>query len=188
MEQNMAENNREWKILLEKELADYPSIIIDDKKRELSAERESLLQAKAKIKAQLDALPQVNLAEVEVALDELAKPWQRCNTGGYGIPHPMSWERASVAEAIEAQRGGDKKRSAKLLALAVGTLRKLTDEQAHLLREMLLKLNCRIAIRNRAVFISGSLPLAGVRVNETTSQKSLPLSNIIKIDAKDKPV
>jgi len=188
VERDITENNREWKILLEKELADYPSIIIDDKKRELSTERESLLQAKAKIKAQLDALPQVNLAEVEVALDELAKPWQRCNTGGYGIPHPMSWERASVAEAIDAQRVGDKKRSAKLLALAVGTLRKLTDEQAHLLREMLLKLNCRIAIRNRAVFISGSLPLAGVRVNETTSQTLSPSQTLLKWSVKDKPV
>ena len=33
----------------------------------------------------------------------------------------------------------------------------LTDEQAHLLREALLKLNCRITIHNRAVFISGKL-------------------------------
>ena len=109
------------------------------------------------------------MAEVELALAELAKPWQKCNTGGYGIPNPMSWERASVGEAIGAQRAGDKERAAKLLALAVGTRRKLTDEQAHLLREMLLKLNCRITIRNRAIFISGSLPLAGVRVNETAS-------------------
>ena len=81
----------------------------------------------------------------------------------------MSWERASVAEAIEAQRAGDKERAAKLPALAVGKRRKLTDEQAHLLREMLLKLNCRITIRNRAIFISGSLPLARVRANETAS-------------------
>ena len=169
IERDIDENDGEWKMLLEKELADYPPIIIEDKKRELRASRESLVRAKAKIKAQLDALPQVNWAEVELALGELAKPWQRCNTGGYYVPHDMSWERASVAEAIEAQRAGDKERGAKLLALAIGTPRKLTDEQAHLLREMLLKLNCRITIRNRAVFISGSLPLTAVRAKQGAS-------------------
>jgi len=85
------------------------------------------------------------------------------------VPHPMFWERASVAEAIEAQQAGDKERAAKLLALAIGTPRKLTHEQAQLLREMLLKVNCRITIRNRAAFISGSLPLTGVRAKQGAS-------------------
>ncbi len=144
-------------------------IIIDDKKWELRTTRESLLRAKAKIKTQLDALPQVDWAEVELALAALAKPWQRCNTGGCYVPYAMSWERASVGEAIEAQRAGNNESAAKLLAIAVGMCRKLTDEQARLLREMLLKLSCRMTIRNRAIFISGSLCLVGVRVNETAS-------------------
>lgn len=172
VERDIAENGREWRTLLDKELADYPAIIIDDKKRELTAERESLLRAKTKIKAQLDELPQVDWAEVELALVELAKSWQKCNTGGYGIPNPMSWERASVAEAIEAQQAGDKERAAKLLALTISTPdmpRKLTDEQAHLLREMLLKLNCRITISNRVVVINGKLPLTSVRAKEDAS-------------------
>jgi hypothetical protein len=46
---------------------------------------------------------------------------------------------------------------------------KLTDEQARCLRETLLKLKCRITIKNHATFISGSLPLIGVRTNETAS-------------------
>ena len=169
IENDMVENDRQWKTLLKKDLADYPDIIIKEEKRRLIAERESLLRAKAKIVSELESLPKVDLVEVESALAELAKPLQACNSGGYGIPSPMSWERASIAEAIETQRGGNKERGAKLLALAVGTPRRLTNEKACLLREMLLKLNCRITIRKRAILISGSLPLAGVRVNETAS-------------------
>ncbi|MBI2858280.1 MAG: hypothetical protein HYX90_04305 [Chloroflexi bacterium] len=86
----------------------------------------------------------------------------------------MSWERAAVAKAIEARQAGDKERAGKLLALAIGKRQKLMDEQARLLREMLLKLNCRITIRNRAIFISGSLPLAGVRAKETASLRLFP--------------
>jgi len=153
IEHSVDENDREWKILLEKELADYPPIIISDKKRELTAARESLLRAKAKIEAQLDTLPQVDLAEVELALDNLAKPWRMCNTGGYYMPYPMAWERRTIADGKWRPE----------------IPRKLTGEQAHCLRETLLKLECRITIKNHAVFISGSLPLAGVRANETAS-------------------
>jgi hypothetical protein len=66
------------------------------------------------------------------------------------MPNPMSWEHASVAEGTWRPN----------------MPRKLTDEQAHLLREMLLKLNCRIIIRNQAIFISGSLPLTSVRAKQ----------------------
>ena len=150
IEHSIDENDREWKILLEKELADYPPIIIGDKKRGLTVERDSLLCAKAKIEAQLNALPQVDLVEVELALGNLAKPWRICNTGGYYVPHPMSWERRSVADGNWRP----------------DMPRKLTSEQTYLLRETLMKLNCRIAVRNGAIFISGSLPLTGVRANE----------------------
>jgi len=146
-------NMREWKTLLEKDLAGYPDILISDKKRELMAERQSLEQRQARIEAELEALPSIDPAEVEMALSELAKPWQLANTGGYCVPSPMSWERGSAASA----------------KWQPDTERKLTDEQARLLREMLLKLDCRITIRNRAVFISGKLPLVSSRVKQTAS-------------------
>ena len=92
----------------------------------------------------------VDPAEVEIALSELARPWQICNTGGYYLPHPMSWDRTSVVEGTWKS----------------DTPRKLTEEQAHLLREMLLKLNCHIRIRNRVIFISGKLPLAIFRAKQ----------------------
>jgi hypothetical protein len=86
-------------------------------------------------------------------MDNLAKPWRMCNTGGYYVSYPMAWERRNVADGNWRQ----------------DMPRKLTDEQAHFLRETLLKLKCRIIIRNRDVFISGSLPLTGVRANEAAS-------------------
>ena len=56
VEYDLGENTREWKVLLRKELADYPDIVINEEKQRLTAERESLLQAKAKIEAELAAL------------------------------------------------------------------------------------------------------------------------------------
>ena len=44
VEHGLAANRHEWKILLDKDLADYPDIVISDKKRELTAERQSLEQ------------------------------------------------------------------------------------------------------------------------------------------------
>jgi len=69
------------------------------------------------------------------------------------MPQPMSWERASVASGNWRP----------------DMQRKLTDEQAHRLRETLLKLNCRITIKNHTIFISGRLPLTSVRVNQAAS-------------------
>ena len=153
VENDIVENDRQWETLLKKDLADYPDIIIKEEKQRLTAERRSLLQAKAKIESELESLPQVDPVEVDQALTELAKPWRVCNTGGYYVPHPMSWERASVAS-------GNWKPDMP---------RKLSEEQAHLLRETLLKLNCRITISNRVVFVGGKLPLASVRVKQTAS-------------------
>jgi len=165
VERDLGENIREWQVLLRKDLADYPDILINEEKRRLKTERESLLQAKARIEAELAALPQVDPAEVEAALCELAKPWQRC---GYTISNPEFWrpanfksgfrERASVAEALDSSKGkGFFRRLCKVVTALVP--QELTDQQAHLLRETLLKLNCRITIKDRAIFISGKLGL-----------------------------
>jgi len=141
VERDLAENDREWRTLLNKELADYPDIIIADKKRELTAEREALLQAKAKKEAELEALPKVDPEEVEKALEEVSKPLQGGNIGGYA--HAMSWERSKL-----------------------GVPHRLSDQQARGLREILLKLSCQITIRNHYVFINGKLPLTGGRVKQ----------------------
>jgi hypothetical protein len=153
VERDLATNQQEWKILLDKDLAGYPDVVISDKKRELTAERQSLEQRQSRIKAELEALPDVDPEDVETALSELAKPWQMANSGGYCMPHPMSWERDSIASGNWRS----------------DTERKLTDEQAHRLRQTLLKLNCRITIKNHAVFISGRVPLAGVRAKQAPS-------------------
>ena len=152
VERDIAENNREWKTLLRKDLADYPDIIIKEEKQRLSAERASLLEAKAKFEVELVALPKVDPNEVELALDEFRKPWQMANSGGYAMSHPMSWERASIADGWRP-----------------GMPRKLTEQQAHLLRETLLRLGCRITIKNHSIFISGRLPLTGVRARQGAS-------------------
>ena len=152
-------------MLLRKDLADYPDILINEEKQRLKTERESLLQAKARIEAELAALPVVDPAQVEVALQELAKPWQR---SGYPISNPEFWqpanfkssfrERASVAEALENSKNDRYlTRLGKVIAALVPD--KLTDAQAHLLRETLMKLNCRIIVKDHAIFITGKLPL-----------------------------
>ena len=117
--------------------------------------QQSLEQRQSRIKAELEALPDVDLEEVPefTNMSELAKTWQMANTGGYYVAHPISWERASVAS-------GNWRSDME---------RKLTEAQAHRLREMLLKLNCRITIKNHAVFISGRVSLAGVRVKQAAS-------------------
>jgi hypothetical protein len=165
VERDLGENIREWQVLLRKDLAEYPDILVNEEKQRLKTERESLLQAKARIEAELAALPQVDPAEVEAALCELAKPWQR---SGYPISTPEFWqpanfksgfrERASVAEALENSKNGRYlTRLCKVIAALVPD--KLTDEQAHLLRDTLMKLNCRIVVKDHAIFITGKLPL-----------------------------
>lgn len=142
-EREIEANLGDWRTLLQKELANYPDIIIDEEKQRLTAERESLLRCKARIDAELGALSHIDPVEVEVALTELAKPLHMANAGGYSVPSAMSWEREST--------------------------KSLTAEQAHVLRETLLKLNCRITIRNGLVFLSGRLTLRDVRVKQEAS-------------------
>lgn len=153
---DLSGNDREWRTLLNKELADYPDIIIAEKKRRLTAERQTLESAKARLEAELIAVPQIEPAEVELALSELSKPFRMANSGGYGVPNPMSWERASV---VSGKWRPDMPR-------------KLTEEQAHLLRSTLLKLNCHIILKNRTVFISGKLALTSVRVKQATTSST----------------
>lgn len=50
---DLDENMREWRVLLDKDLADYPDIVIRGKKQELKTEYESLMRAKAKIEANM---------------------------------------------------------------------------------------------------------------------------------------
>jgi len=155
IERQIEENNAEWRILLAKELADYPDLIINEKKRELTATRQSLLQAKAKAEGDLAALPQVDPTEVESALSALAKPWALVSGDGRVAPgtrHIMSWERASVIQGT----------------FSTSTPRRITGEQGRLLRQTLLRLNCRITITNHAVVISGKLPL-GSRAKQGAS-------------------
>lgn len=171
VERGLGENMRDWQVLLKKDLADYPDILINEEKRKLKAERESLLQAKSGIERELAALPEVDPAEVEAALSELAKPFESCR---YGVSDPEMWrpvnlrshlfERASVREALEGSKDeGFLGRSIKFIAALVP--KKLTDEQTHLLRETLLKLNCRVVVKNHALVLTGKLSL-GVGLSE----------------------
>jgi len=73
--QELAKNSLEWRSLLDKDLAGYPAEIINDKKTELNAARESLEWRKAEIEAQLLLLPKVNPEEVERELAVLGGPW-----------------------------------------------------------------------------------------------------------------
>jgi hypothetical protein len=59
---------------------------------------------------------------------------------------------------------------------------KLTDEQADLLRKTLFKLNCRIIIKNHAIFIGDKLPLANVGTNETPSHSTFVSSKTFPIE------
>ena len=145
-----------WMMLLKKELAGefdgYPRETVESQKDDLRAKTEILKVEETRLAAELEALPKVDPAEVERALNELAEPWQMANTGGYGMRYPMSWERVSVVSKTWNS----------------GIPCKLSEEQAHLLRETLLQLNCRITIRKHDVFISGKLPL-GISAKEGAS-------------------
>lgn len=155
IERQIEENNAEWRILLAKELADYPDLIINEKKRELTATRQSLLQAKAKTEGDLAVLPEIDPIEVESALSALAKPWALSSGDGRitpGTRHIMSWERASVIEGT----------------FGPTTPHRITEEQGRLLRETLFRLNCWITVTNHAVVISGKLPL-GSRAKQGAS-------------------
>ena len=75
IERDIGSNASEWRSLLKKDLAGYPAEIIDEKKSELDAGRESLEWRKAEIEAQLLLLPKVNPEDVERELATLGGPW-----------------------------------------------------------------------------------------------------------------
>jgi hypothetical protein len=152
IEARMATNTRECRVLLDQALAEWPEILINDKKRALKAERESLAQAHAKIEAQLAMLPTVDPDELERALAELHKPFIMANRGGYDLPYPMSWERAIQSDG------------------------RLTDLQLKLLRETLLKLNCRVTVYSDLNYgISAYGPTVPVHQDVKTISGRLPI-------------
>jgi len=73
--QELAKNSLEWRSLLEKDLAGYPAEIINEKKAELNAARESLEWRKAELEAQLLLIPKLNPEDVERELAVLGEPW-----------------------------------------------------------------------------------------------------------------
>jgi len=79
VERQIEANTQEWKCLLERDMAGYPPVIIEEKKRELSAARESLEWQKAEIEGQLLLLPQMDPEEVERGLAMLGEPWLLCD-------------------------------------------------------------------------------------------------------------
>jgi DNA invertase Pin-like site-specific DNA recombinase len=152
IEARMAPNDREWRVLLDQALAEWPEIIINDKKRALKAERESLLQAHAKIEAQLAMLPTVDPDELERALAELHKPFIMANQGGYDMPYPMCW------------------------GLTVENDGRLTDLKLKLLREILLKLNCRVTVYSDLNYgVPAYGPMVPVHQDVVTISGRLPI-------------
>jgi len=79
IEHDIEINASEFRILLEKDLAGYPAQIIEDKKAELNAARESLQWRKAEIEGQLLLLPKISPDEVERELATLGEPWLVCD-------------------------------------------------------------------------------------------------------------
>jgi hypothetical protein len=87
VERDIGSNASEWRSLLERDLAGYPADIIQDKKAELNAARESLEWRKAEIEGQLLLLPEVNLEEVEREIATLGEPWLMCDWSTPGESH-----------------------------------------------------------------------------------------------------
>jgi len=79
VERDINTNSLEWKTLLEKDLKDYPAEVVNEKKAELNAARESLQWRKAEVEGQLLLLPQVDPGEVERQLELLEQPWLMCD-------------------------------------------------------------------------------------------------------------
>jgi len=159
IERRIAQNNREWRVLLDKELANYPEVVVKDKKRELTAEQDSLQRAKLEIEQRLEDIPQIDPAELRRAFDELRQPLLMANHGGYDtddgqppfvdwqshtLPHPMSWEVTHQDTP-------------------------LSDNQLKALSELLLRLQCKVAVQKQGrsgclIILRGEAPVAvGVR-------------------------
>ncbi len=97
IERDIGSNASEWRSLLERDLAGYPAVVIEDKKAELNAARESLEWRKAEIEGQLLLLPQVNPDEVEREVAKLGEPWFMCDwsTSG-GALDDLSQEQGKI--------------------------------------------------------------------------------------------
>ncbi len=97
IERDIGSNASEWRSLLERDLEGYPAVVIEDKKAELNAARESLEWRKAEIEGQLLLLPQVNPDEVEREVAKLGEPWFMCDwsTSG-GTLDDLSQEQGKI--------------------------------------------------------------------------------------------
>jgi hypothetical protein len=140
-------NRSDWVKLLHKDLTGYLADVVEGAKIGLRAEAQALEREKSRIEADLAALPQLDPAEVERELMMLAESWLLVSGGGRINPctrHIMSWEGRSVATRTSGQ---DKPR-------------KLSNEEARLLRETLLRLNARVIVQRPTITISGRLPMS----------------------------
>lgn len=102
-------NTLEWRSLLQKDLGGYPTQIIEQKKAELNAARESLEWRKAEIEGQLLLLPQVNPDEVERELTTLGEPWLVCDwSTPTETPHDgLSREQAEILKQTLLRLGAE---------------------------------------------------------------------------------
>jgi hypothetical protein len=79
IERELAGNASEWRSLLERDLTGYPADIVEGKKAELNAARESLEWRKAEIEGQMLLLPEVKPEDVEKEIAKLGEPWLMCD-------------------------------------------------------------------------------------------------------------
>jgi hypothetical protein len=109
IERDIDANTSEWRSLLEKDLAGYPVEIIEKRKAELNAARESLEWQKAEIEGQLLLLPQVNPDEVERELAILGEPWLLCDwSTPTETPHDsLSREQAEILRQTLLRLGAE---------------------------------------------------------------------------------
>lgn len=131
-------NMTEWTALLKKDLSGYPPEVVEGAKLGLDAQRRALEAERRRLKSDLDRLPQLDPSEVERAVMALAQPWALvCGDGRIeaGTQHVMSWE----------------------CMWRPGMPRRLSQEQARILRDTMMRLNARITIINYAIRITGQM-------------------------------
>jgi len=90
-------------------LAGYPTEIVEEKKAELNAARESLEWRKAEIEGQLLLLPQVDPDEVERQLATLGEPWLVCDwsTPAETSHNGLSREQAEILRQTLLRLGAE---------------------------------------------------------------------------------
>jgi len=109
VERDIGSNSSEWRSLLKRDLVGYPADIIEDKKAELNAARESLEWRKAEIEGQLLLLPQVNPEEVEREVATLGEPWLMCDwsTPGESRHDGLSREQGEILRQTLLRLGAE---------------------------------------------------------------------------------